>query len=78
MAYVQIKKARTCLHCDTEIPIETGYSFDKDLSIICGKCGKVAYSTTWNTESSTEMIAAKRAAVSGTTTTHYGNGYSDA
>ena len=38
-------KPRSCPNCNNRIGISSGFSFDKDLNLICKRCGKKAYST---------------------------------
>jgi len=40
-----------CPHCREEIPLlNTGFSFDEDLNMICDKCKKVIFPTTKSAE----------------------------
>ena len=34
-------KPRTCPHCSIRIPLDSGFSFDVKLNLICEKCKKV-------------------------------------
>lgn len=38
-------KPRTCEHCDTVIPVDRGFHFDKYLNLICGVCGGIVCPT---------------------------------
>ena len=40
---------RKCPHCDKTIAVDVNYSFDKDLNLVCGDCGKIAFGTDWKT-----------------------------
>lgn len=35
---------RICPNCREEIPIDSGFSFDEKFNLICGSCGKIAFS----------------------------------
>lgn len=39
---------RKCPQCGKTIQNESGHSFDKNLNLICGKCGKVAFPTDYS------------------------------
>lgn len=45
-------KPRTCPSCKKPIPVDHGFSFDENLNMICGHCGKVVVGTTWDKEPS--------------------------
>lgn len=34
---------RTCPHCRESIPVDEDFSFDENLNLICGRCGKIAF-----------------------------------
>ena len=42
---ISVPKPRTCEHCDTVIPLEQGFYFDKDMNLICGFCGEIVCAT---------------------------------
>lgn len=42
---------RKCPHCDKTIKDDANYSFDKNLNLICGDCGKIAFPTNWQSNS---------------------------
>ena len=37
-------KPRTCPHCREQLPIGGGYHFDEKDNLVCGFCGKIAFS----------------------------------
>lgn len=41
---------RMCPHCHRNIPADKDFSFDENLNLICGNCGKVAYPTSPESE----------------------------
>jgi len=41
---------RICPHCHKDIPIDRDFTFDENLNLICGKCGKVAFPTSSESE----------------------------
>ena len=43
-------KPRTCPHCQTVLPIVEGYTFDKDLNLLCGSCHKIVFPATVQAE----------------------------
>jgi hypothetical protein len=43
-------KPRLCPNCKKEIPEDHGFSFDEKLNMICGSCGKVVISVSWEKE----------------------------
>lgn len=34
---------RICPHCEQNIPVEFGFSFDAKLNLVCGNCHKIAF-----------------------------------
>lgn len=38
---------RKCPQCGKTISIDSNYSFDDKLNLICGSCGKIAFPTSW-------------------------------
>lgn len=40
---------RKCPQCGKTIEDDGNYSFDKQLNLICGGCGKIAFPTSWQT-----------------------------
>tara|TARA_Y100000034_G_scaffold42710_2_gene52281 strand:+ start:4267 stop:4680 length:414 start_codon:yes stop_codon:yes gene_type:complete len=42
---------RKCPQCGKTISDDANYSFDDDLNLICGGCGKIAFPTSWKTNS---------------------------
>jgi hypothetical protein len=49
----KIMKPRLCPGCKKQLPIGTGYSFDKDNNLICD-CGKVVFPTSAEIENKME------------------------
>ncbi len=49
-------RPRTCPNCGLEIPSETGFSFDKRVNLICDACGKIAFLTYDDLQSSTAIV----------------------
>jgi len=47
-------KPRLCPNCRKNIPIDHGFSFDKQLNLICGKCNKIAFPASEQAENSSK------------------------
>jgi hypothetical protein len=41
-----MSRPRQCPHCGRRIPVLNGYTFDQELNLRCGNCGKVIFPAT--------------------------------
>lgn len=52
---------RKCPQCGITISDDANYSFDKELNLICGGCGKIAFPTSWQSNADiNDAIRAKK------------------
>lgn len=59
---------RKCPQCDITISDDANYSFDKELNLICTNCGKIAFPTSWKSNSNiADAVRAKKGGWAGRT-----------
>ena len=49
-----MSKPRKCPACGQILPVQSGYTYDQELNIRCGKCGKIVFPATPTAE--TELL----------------------
>lgn len=47
-------RPRTCPHCKELLAFQNGYTYDHELNVRCGKCGKIVFPSTPTAE--TELL----------------------
>jgi len=51
---------RKCPNCGETIENDANYSFDDDLNLICSRCGKIAFPTSWKSNNEIDIAVRER------------------